>query len=189
MWKTKGARFNASRRLRNKSIWSLRTISFLSVYTIAITLSQNYQLFVVTGGIKDFPAFLSILLSLCILVLSILEGSENYLLRSERLHKCAVEISDLYEALQGKKTKKINNKTVRDLSAKYADVLRKCEENHEPVDYELFQTEHPEVYNLGSVKTLTIKFSWYVITFIWYYLLVLMPALLFAFYSVVKIKG
>lgn len=135
IWITKGARFNASRRLLRKHHASIFTIAVLSFYNISVSLSP--ELLGIGGNAQD----LSIILSVFILTLSLLEANKGYNIQSLRLHQNAIDLSELYYNFQHqKKLSKKNylNNFIKD----YAQLIKNCPENHSPVDKNYFKTEH-----------------------------------------------
>jgi len=87
---TRECRFNAARRLSNKNQLSIASISFVSVYSIAIAIIQNIFDFSQCKNLNNVFTIVSILLSIFILVVSLLEGANNYQLKADRLHSNAL---------------------------------------------------------------------------------------------------
>jgi len=147
IWVTKGARFLAHRRLSTIHAWSTAAVAILSAYLLiaslivsstAVPLSehQRAQLNLVTTG-----------MALVVLVLSLLEGSRNYLLRAERLHSCAVELGAIEQRVR--LAQEISDhagrlKVIATLSEDYHNALVRCGENHLPVDNSRFRCDHPK---------------------------------------------
>ena len=146
MWKTKGSRFNKYRRYKIKHKTSLFTISIITLYVFVINLI-GYCPDVVFSGIKShLIPFLSMILSILILILSLLEASRNYQIKSERLHNCAIEITNLYGDLKIlKDSEKVDHGVLSDINKKYKYILEKYPENHDPIDYELFKASHYKI--------------------------------------------
>ncbi len=142
---TRECRFNAARRLTNKNQLSLASISFVSVYSIAIAIIQNVFDLSQCQNLNNVYTLLSILLSIFILVVSLLEGANNYQLKADRLHSNALELSTIDREI---KCLKISNLTEQDyinklchLGQEYENIIKICPENHNPLDYDLFKVE------------------------------------------------
>ena len=104
IWITRGARFNAYRRLARKNYASIFTISILSFYNIGIALFPDVI------ETKLVPPT-SIAVSIFILIISLLEAGKGYAVKSERMHQNAVDLNyllnkiNLTENLGEKETK------------------------------------------------------------------------------------
>jgi hypothetical protein len=162
MWKTKGARFNACRRLKQTYKISNLAISLFSSFVILISLiallPSSFGLNLNVTNIS----LLSLLMSMFILLLSLLENGKQYEIKSERLFNNANEITRIYDKfrfiLEVKREK--SGAKIESLISEYHFALDKCQENHEPVDYEMFEMEHPEVYRLTWIKKIEIRLSY-----------------------------
>ncbi|MEL7005478.1 MAG: SLATT domain-containing protein, partial [Bacteroidota bacterium] len=77
LWKTKGSRFNAYRRLKKKQQASIFSISVLSVYGISIPVIQTALDTTLCPKTNDLYTVISLTLAVFILVLSLLEGANN----------------------------------------------------------------------------------------------------------------
>lgn len=144
VWRTKGARFNAYRRLLRKHYASVFTISILSLYNIGLNLVP-YSSFQNISSANDLSVS-SIFISIFILILSLLEFSKGYELKSERLHNNAMELSQFYSELKIAQAE--NQKLTVELTEKYHRIIKSCPENHSPQDDNKFKTEHPHVFDL-----------------------------------------
>ncbi len=144
MWVTKGARYNTYRRCKTKSLWSILSIAILSIYVIGLRLAPYFLVFNVKY--LNILAFTTLLASLFILVLSLLEASKNYQLRAERLYNCANEITNVYnDLLQLAPYNEENGHTpeqIQKISKRYASILRRYQENHDVIDFELFKAKN-----------------------------------------------
>lgn len=191
VWRTKGARFNAYRRLIKKHHASVFTVSILSLYNIGLNLVPYSGLQGIVS-ISDLSTS-SIFISVFILILSLLEFSKGYELKAERLHNNAMELSQFYSELQIVKAE--NQKLTIDLTERYHTIIKSCPENHSPQDDNKFKTEHPHVFDLlmfsiplGEKRLLKINkagFYWYIFKYnldtYWLYCLLLTSPLLALF--------
>lgn len=179
MWVTKGSRFNAYRRLKKKASLSTATISFLSVYAIVISMMPYFKC--TTAQNSNINNFFVFILSLIILIISLLEYSKDYSTRAERLYVCSNEITHLLNELNYYMSKSINddelNEKSNEISNKYDLILKRCSENHDPVDYRLFQTDNPADY---PIKASFLLRCWYYNNpYIFYYLLMVAPLVVY----------
>lgn len=178
LWHTKHSRFNACERLRKKNALSIYTISILSVYVIAITLLSKYGFLVKNSATYDF---ISILLALFILVLSLTEASKNYLVSAERLFNNGNDIKGMLGRL-----KKYSRKTDADfegldqLSKEYSAILKSCPENHDNIDFELFKArKYQDFKDMNLFLSIWYKSKYYIDIFWFYSLLIILPPLIF----------
>jgi len=144
IWVTKGARFNAYRRFMRKHYASILTISILSFYNIGISvlpasIIENYL-----GADCHAPS--SVLTSIFILVLSLLEAGKGYELKAERLHQNAMQLNELYTRCI--LSKNISEEELKGFAKEYHDLIKSCPENHSPQDDTKFRTEHPHEFAL-----------------------------------------
>ena len=163
MWKTKGSRFNAVRRLNKKNQWSIASISILSVYGISIPIIQSNMDSTQCPQVNSWYNLIAILLSIFILVLSLLEGSQNYQIRAERLHQSAMEISALHSKLDylfkcQLQDKRLSSKLEK-IVMRYEELVSNCPENHEIDDYTLFRVQHRDYFKICKIyaKCIEIK--------------------------------
>lgn len=153
LWKTKGSRFNASRRLNNKYNFSVFSISILSFFGICIPIIQKFIDSNQCSNVNELYTLTSILFSIFILILSLLEGSKNYQIKADRLYNNAVDISSIlnkinflidYE-LKRHSSKDEKNKIIAKIKQhekEYDSLIKQCSENHDPDDYSLFKAEN-----------------------------------------------
>lgn len=180
IWKTKCSRFNASRRLEIQYMLSVTSISIISVLCIAISIVQNTLDLSACPNVDKFYSLVSILFSIFILILSLLEGSKNYQVKAERLHTNAVDISDVYEKITYIKKCKIDKehkdksnqieKEINRICKEYNALIKSCPENHSSDDYLLMQAQHYKDFDFNFCHSLLIK-TFLIIKYYWLYLL------------------
>ncbi|MBT9187822.1 SLATT domain-containing protein [Zobellia russellii] len=180
-WTTKGARFVASHRLKSVNKLSSYSLGFLSAYLIILGLLSVFEVGPETPiSAKNF-ALISTSLSILILVFSQLEGFNDYRLRAEKFHDCALEISELYNKLRYLKTSSMKqdeiNKLSENLSIEYSNVLKKYE-NHKYIDFLMFQTTKNDYFKLNLLNILIIKLRYYWSTQFLYHVLIILPPIL-----------
>lgn len=180
-WTTKGARFVASHRLKSINKLSSYSLGFLSAYLIILGLLSVFEIGPESLiSTKQF-ALISTSLSILILVFSQLEGSNDYRLRAEKFHDCALEISELYNKLRYLKTSSMKqneiNKLSEALSIEYSNVLKKYE-NHKYIDFLMFQTTKNDYFKLNKLNITVIKLRYYWNTQFLYHTLIILPPIL-----------
>lgn len=149
IWITRGARFNAYRRLARKNYASIFAISILSFYNIGIAL------FPYTIG-AELLAPATIAVSIFILIISLLEACKGYAVKSERMHQNAVDLNYLLNKINI--TEKIGEEETKKFYEEYYNLIKNCPENHDPCDDKLFRTEHPQDFNLEYTFKITRPF-------------------------------
>jgi hypothetical protein len=179
---TKGARFNAYRRLRAVNEWSLRTLSLLSVYSIAVGLLLSLSGLALSEWERELITFALTATSVAILVLSLLEAGQNYQVRAERFHDCGRELLALQNDLE--LTREVHSgalpvEELQRLRLRYDELVMRYQENHTPEDYELFKAERRAVYDVGLVRACWIRSMYWTRTRGAYVALVVLPPLVF----------
>ena len=133
---TKGARFDAYRRLKRMGNISLVSISLLSIYAIISSLF----VFVFSDEIGQLTSkyftMVSVILASLILFLNAFESSKQYELRSEKMRMSAQRISDLYNEFDAKfHLSIIDDDYLQNTISKYNGILQEFAENHDDVDF------------------------------------------------------
>jgi hypothetical protein len=157
VWITRGARFNAARRLSNKQYWSIASISFLSIYGISIPIIQGALDSVICADVQRSYSVISTISSVFILVLSLLEGSKNYQVRAERLHSSALQLSGICREVEFLKLKYKSQEVdvsshLVEISNKYERLILECQENHETEDFRLFQIQNRHHFEIAFAR-------------------------------------
>lgn len=183
LWSTKGARFNASKRLLTQDDLSSKANGFLSAYLIIFGLLSVYQISSTPIVSDKTIAFGSTTLSILLLTFSQIEYAQDYKMRANSFHECALKIADLYNKLRIFKT--LNNPTEQQtrvfcnsLSKKYQKVLSNYH-NHDDIDYKIFRAEYSTYYGLGCWQVFWIKAVYYRRTKLVYHCLIILPPTLF----------
>ena len=166
LWRTRGARFLAVKRLRRVDASSTFGLAMLSFYGIAVSVFQLISPPVSIGVSTQVLSAILVLLSILVLVLSLLEGGNKYSLRAERLDRNALEIGELLRELE---LKSVTSNSVeqladvlRDIEGRYSRALRECTENHEAYDDKLFAAQNrlDSVFSAQDVGALRAAFYW-----------------------------
>ncbi len=181
MWETRGARFCCHQRLIKTNVWVNYAIATGSAYVIFLSLLGilNIGFF----NLEDYKVIniASIVISVVIIFLSLIEGGKNYVLRAEAMHNCAREISVVYHRAEGKvRESKEHPADLKEEIQQYDRILDRYNFNHDTLDYEIFMTQKREVYkNIGGamVAWVSIK-KWLSIYGTFIFMLCLTPGLL-----------
>lgn len=159
IWVTKGARFNAYRRLNGKHYSSLTATALMSVYVVFL---QLVPALLPANTIHRDPGTLTLLtafLAIAILVLSLLEHGRSYQLRAERLHQCGQELNELYDDFENKRqaSATVSPSLLDEISNSYHRILKSVPENHDPIDNDMFRAQHSDDFNVGWFRALGIR--------------------------------
>lgn len=189
IWSTYKARFNAASRLHRKHELSTKALALLSGYLIIFSLITTLLPSAASGGSAQVLLFLSVSMSIIILVIGQLETAQDFSVRSHKYHRSGLEVSKLYKKLRALKTryKDRTDETflteVEKLSDSYDDILHRSE-NHEDIDNLMFRASKPdyEDHNLKGGEVVWIKLRYYVGEFWFYYAAMILPPILFGIY-------
>ena len=182
LWVTKGARFKASERCEELDRRSARLVGWLSAYLIILSVLPfcNIPELSLPG---NYTAFISVSLSIMILVFSQLEYAMNYTAMAKDYHNCALEVANLYNELRYLKSDsdgKLGDETIskmRKISANYEQTLQKYK-NHLPIGYDIFRTDKPEYFNLSWLSVRKIKMRYFMKTkFVNYFFIYGLPVI------------
>lgn len=181
LWITKGARFEANNRLKQKATLSNASMAFISSYLIIINLVPLFfpSLHVTQNIVNFFTTALSILL----LVFTQIESSNEYKLNAHYFHSCALKIANLYNDLRI--VKEINDEKekenrVNQISEQYKEVLGSYE-NHDSLDTEMFKSKNLDYYELSIWFKVLINIKYYFLIKFKYHFIMTFPPILFMF--------
>ena len=154
LWITAGTRFLAGERLKRKAYLSSLAVNFCSGYVILFSLFSiifsNIFLPSYANYINEFVAFVSITLSLFIIIFSQAESNSQYELQADKYHSCGLEISKLYKKLRFLKDNKEKNidflEKVYEISVEYDKVLSRFE-NHKNIDFLMAKLNKPDYHS------------------------------------------
>lgn len=193
LWTTKGARFAASHRNYILHKLSSQSIGYLSAYLIIIGVVNMYG---IKFGYIEIPdnkiAFISTAFSILILLFSQLEGSESFILKSERHHNCSLDIAELYNRLRYNKSfidnPQLRKNELEKINTEYDRILKKYE-NHLPIDYLKFQLMKPEYFGLKRLKRYRMRVYIYSVIYFKYHALIFGPIIIFVAINIIKLAS
>lgn len=139
MKRTKGVRFNASRRLEAYERSVSRNNAYASAAVIVITLLPSF--FSLSGFWIAVIALMTVGLSIFILAFTLLHSANNSALKADQFHRCALEVNALRRELLADL-----EADVARFAKLYDDILGRYNINHEDVDYDKYRLEHPEEF-------------------------------------------
>jgi hypothetical protein len=137
VWRTREARFQASRRLGFSEDFSNMALIILSFANAVGSLWALYH----KGNLSDQLSFVASVFSISVLVLSVREASRNMKVRAERLHRNAVDLSAIMDKMNYYLEEGFGRAEQRqrfeNLISEYNSVIMACPENHDPIDDEI----------------------------------------------------
>ena len=139
IWRTKGARFNAFRRLSKKQDIFTFVTAASSIHLLAISIVQLADFFKISESQSTLLNLTSILLSIIILAYSLIEGGKSHGIKAERHHLCGIELDKIYNDLIFSKD---NEQEHQRISEEYNNSIEKYMLNHETIDDEYFMLQH-----------------------------------------------
>jgi hypothetical protein len=142
-WRTEGARFNASRRLRRRDWFATLSIATFSAAGIGVTFVQKvYEITAGTSADKYLTA-VSLCLGLFVVVISLIEWGGGGAVKAEALFQSAQRLNAFQRELGQLLSEVADGKVfspdeVGRLRERYEQIKIECPHNHEPIDDQLF---------------------------------------------------
>jgi hypothetical protein len=137
---TTKSRYRASERLERHHKFSQWTVSLISVALVFVPMLQAFNIPLGTSAI--YLNATQAILAVLILVYSLLLGQENFISRSEAMHRNGVELGRFARKLAGIEGD-VSDVRYTELANEYYGILEKYA-NHKPIDYLFTQlTEIP----------------------------------------------
>jgi hypothetical protein len=146
-WRTAGARYNASRRLKRREWFSTFSLASLSALSIAVAFAQRIYSPQAGTPLDNYLTAMSVSLGVFLLAISLLEWGAAYGAKADALHRNAEALTayqlKLAQSLaQIAAGKAISDEQVDQLRLEYETIKDGCAHNHEPADHRLFMAEH-----------------------------------------------
>lgn len=144
-WRTAGARYNASRRLKRREWVATSSLALLSALSIAVAFSQ--KVYAKTASpLDDYLSVVAMGLGVLLLVISLLEWGAAYGARAQELFKNAELLTNFQRKLALKlvaldEGAVVSLEDVESLRLEYEVLKDRCASNHQPIDDALFRAE------------------------------------------------
>ena len=135
----KAARFNAAERLERKHLISVFALSMVSLYFVGLSVWQALYAAGLDAATNQLVTLVSIMSSICTLVLALIDSMNDYKIKAHHMHDCALSVNDLAHELRLLQTSDIS--VVQDFRRRYNEVVRGCPFNHARVDYLMARAE------------------------------------------------
>lgn len=197
IWKTKIARFTASRRMYRNHVASTLSVALLSATIIGLNVISFMP------SLKECTIFVTAattILSVFVLVMSLLVSLMRYELKGKNYHECGMELDALYEKIllykdrheqkDEKQGDGENNFQSNDESLlnEYNSILKKYNLNHTNFDYHYATVGYNKDFTISFSELTLLKFRWYVWdVYLLYYAVAIVPLLVMLGVIVVKI--
>ncbi len=190
IWSTKGARFQADRRLTTISNMSNISFNILSAYLIIAGLLAVYNIENDDANLNLVNYYVTAL-SIIQLVVAQFENSQDYKLRAKNFHDCSLALSTLYNKLRTFKT--LNSTATENeilifcenLSIEYQTILA-LYQNHNKIDYEKFMLTKLSYFDKlkkKDVKRINRQYWWE--CYGWYSLIIILPPVFIFFITII----
>ena len=174
MKRTKGVRFNASKRLEKSEKTKTSVIAYASVSVIVLTILPAF--FPLPAFVTGFLALATVGMSVVILAATLIQNSDAAMVKSDQFHRCALEVNALRRRLLTNASP--NAEELAAHAAQYNDIMQRYGLNHDPVDYEQYRQEHldefpelaaqigpnPEIPENSSDQTVENVLRWIMVT-------------------------
>ncbi len=140
MKRTKGVRFNASKRIEESERKTTRNTAYASVAVVVVTLLPVF--FPMGQALENTVALTTVALSIFILASSLLQSAHAGQVKSDQFQRCALEVNSLRRELSAAG----ENVDLAGYSARYDEILRRYNINHDQVDYDRYRLEHADEF-------------------------------------------
>ncbi len=133
MHTVKAARFNAAERLERKHLVSVVALSIVSLYFVGLSVWQAVYATTLSEPANRLITLVSIMSSICTLVLALIEAMNDYKMKAHHMHACALAVNDLLQEFRFSQAS--SAVVVQDFRRRYNEVVRGCPFNHARIDY------------------------------------------------------
>jgi hypothetical protein len=133
MHTVKAARFNAAERLEHKHLVSVVALSIVSLYFVGLSVWQAVYAANLSEPANRLITLVSIMSSICTLVLALIDSMNDYKIKAHHMHSCALAVNDLLQELR--LSERDDAVTVQDFRRRYNNIVRSCPHNHARIDY------------------------------------------------------
>lgn len=137
---TRGARYQAARRHKHRSMASTWAVTALSMYVFSASAYMAIFDLKTKPEIQQPLILMTIIMSSFIIAFSILEQGKKHDLKAELFLRCAQKIQELRDGLElDFRIKGINHAEVDSYVKKYNEIVHDFAENHSETDYRTFR--------------------------------------------------
>lgn len=140
---TSGARFIAGKRLEAYDKKLTMLTAFSSAYVIILTVIP--YMIKIEKTVGDELNFVTVALSIIILISSLIQYSSNNTVKAELYHRSALEMNEIKRNLQTNKNTILQVEFDNHLDG-YNQILQKYSINHDDVDFKKFQLDNSDMY-------------------------------------------
>jgi hypothetical protein len=133
MHTVKAARFNAAERLEHKHLVSVVALSVVSLYFVGLSVWQAVYAANLSEPANRLITLVSIMSSICTLVLALIDSMNDYKIKAHHMHTCALAVNDLLQELRLAEAH--DPAVVQDFRRRYNATVRGCPFNHSRIDY------------------------------------------------------
>jgi conflict system pore-forming effector with SLATT domain len=133
MHMVKAARFNAAERMERKQLVSVVALSVVSLYFVGLSVWQAVYAAHLSEPTNRLITLVSIMSSICTMVLALIEAMNDYKIKAHHMHTCALAVNDLLQELRLADTQ--DPAAVQDIRRRYNEIVRGCPYNHARIDY------------------------------------------------------
>lgn len=182
-WETSCARYNSSRRLKVREIFSTISIALIGLSGIALTLIQSSFGDGFGKNLNNLVTAFSIILSMLLIIISLIEWGFAAGAKSEALFRNAELLNEHERKIKLFKAKLTNEISPEEcneidlLREDYEKIKSTCTFNHSPIDYEYHKLVRKRFYiantseHFSFLREIKGRLSYYLCS-IWGYLLI-----------------
>lgn len=191
-WETSCARYNSSRRLKVREIFSTISLALIGLSSIILSLMQYFWINDINPKLNILITAFSIILSMLLIIISLIEWgvasgakSEALFRNAELLNEYERKLSLFKNSLKNEMTEE-DYKNIDNLRDEYEKIKSKCTFNHSPVDYEYHKIVKSRYYishtpeNFSFWRMLKGRINYH-ISSIWGYLIIWLIVVMFFF--------
>lgn len=140
-WITSGSRYNAARRLARKELISTSSLSFFSAICIILAFYQKIYS-PITPEKTQIIDISSIIISIFVLTISLIEWGNRSSTKSETLYENAEKLNAFHRKINIlKDDEDLSQEKMIKLQNEYDLIKSMIRVNHKPIDYEYFMAE------------------------------------------------
>ena len=196
-WETSCARYNASRRLKVREIFSTISLALIGLSGIILSLIQYFWITDINPKLNILITAFSIILSMLLIIISLIEWGVASGAKSEALFRNAELLNEherkisLFKNCLKEEIMDDDYKYIDNLRDEYEKIKSTCTFNHSPVDYEYHKIVKSRYYiahtseSFSFWRVLKGRINYY-ISSIWGYLIIWSIVAIF-FFKVLKV--